>query len=162
LSLFPPPDEYSLHIAETVDLGHGRIEQRHLAVLPIYDDFLAWPGARLMLRMERTFTHKRTGQRMHEIDYALCSLDLAQVSAHDLLALWRGHWAIENRLHYVRDVTLTEDASRIRSGRAPQVMAAVRNITIAAARLAGFPNIAEALRFFAQKPYRALAQFILF
>jgi predicted transposase YbfD/YdcC len=151
-----------MQVCETLDLGHGRIEQRHLTVLPVYDDFLAWPGARLMLRMERTLRHKRTGLLMHEIDYALSSLDLAQVSAQHLMQLWRGHWAIENRLHYVRDVTFAEDASRIRSGHAPQVMAAIRNVAIAGARRAGFPNVAEALRFFAQKPYRALAQFVLF
>ena len=151
-----------MQVSQTLDLAHGRIEKRHVSVLPIYDDFLAWPGARLLLRMERTFTHKTTGQLMHEIDYALCSLDLEQVSAHSLLTLWRGHWLIENRLHYVRDVTFGEDASPIHAGRAPQVMAAFRNLAIAAARLAGFSNIAEALRTFAQFPYRALAQFVLF
>jgi len=150
-----------MQISQTFELAHGRMEHRHLTVLPIYDDFLAWPGARLMLRMERTFIHKRTGQLMHEIDYALSSLDLAQVDAQDLLRLWRGHWQIENRLHYVRDVTFGEDACAIHAGRAPQVMAALRNLVIAAARLAGFSNLAEALRSFAQFPYRAAAQFIL-
>jgi len=151
-----------MQVSQSLDLAHGRIEKRQLTVLPIYDDFLDWPGARLMLRMERTFIHKATGQLMHEIDYALSSLDLAQVSAHDLLALWRGHWQIENRLHYVRDVTFGEDASPIRAGRAPQVMAAVRNVAIATARRVGFSNIADALRSFAQFPYRAAAQFVLF
>lgn len=151
-----------MQVCETLDLGHGRIERRHLTALPIYDDFLAWPGARLMLRMERTFTHKGTARVMHEIDYALCSLDVDHVSAADLMRLWRGHWHIENRLHYVRDVTFAEDASRIRAGHAPQVMAAIRNAAMTAARLAGFSNIAEALRFFAQMPYRALARFALF
>lgn len=151
-----------MQVCETVDLGHGRIEKRPLTVLPIYDDFLAWPGARLMLRMERTFIHQQTAQVMREIDDALSSLDLAQVCATDLMRLWRSHWQIENRLHYVRDVTLGEDASQLQAGRAPQVMAAIRNIAIAGARLAGFSNIAEALRFFAQMPYRALAQFVLF
>ncbi len=151
-----------MQVCETLDLGHGRIERRHLTVLPIYDDFLAWPGARLMLRMERTFIHKATGQPMREIDYALSSLDLAQVSAHELLTLWRTPWHIETRLHYVRDVTFGEDASPIRVGRAPQVMAAIRNVAIASARLAGFSNIADALRAFAQFPYRVAAQFVLF
>lgn len=150
-----------MHVCHSLDLAHGRIEKRHLTVLPVYDDFLAWPGARLMLRMERTVIHKATGQLMHEIDYALSSLDLAQVSAQDLLTLWRGHWHIQNRLHYVRDVTFGEDASRIRAGHAPQAIAALRNVAIAAARLAGFSNIADALHSFAQFPYRAAAQFVL-
>jgi predicted transposase YbfD/YdcC len=151
-----------MQVCETFDLEHGRIERRHLTVLPVYDDFLDWPGARLMLRMERTFTHKATAKVMHEIDYALCSLDVEDLSAADLMRLWRSHWHIENRLHYVRDVTLAEDASPIRAGHAPQVMAALRNVALTAARTAGFSNIAEALRFFAQKPFRALARFALF
>lgn len=150
-----------MQISQSIDLAHGRVEHPHLTVLPIYDDFLAWPGARLMLRIERTFLHKRSGQLMHEIDYALASLDLEMVDAQDLLTLWRGHWHIENCLHYVRDVTLGEDASSIHAGRAPQVMAAIRNVVMAAARQAGFSNIADALRSFAQFPYRAAAQFIL-
>ncbi|MCC7208423.1 MAG: hypothetical protein IT323_14035 [Anaerolineae bacterium] len=112
--------------------------------------------------MERTFTNKATAQVMHDIDYALCSLDVDAVSAADLMWLWRRHWHIENRLHYVRDVTVAEDASPMRAGRAPQVMAALRNVALTAARLAGFSNIAEALRFFAQKPFRAFARFALF
>lgn len=150
-----------MQAAQTIDLGHGRIERRQLWALPIFDDFLDWPGAHLMLRMERTFMTKATGALMHELDYALSNLDLALVDASGLLTLWRQHWHIENRLHYVRDLTLTEDASRVRSGQAPHVLAAVRNVVITAARRAGFANIAEALRTFAQKPYLALAQFIL-
>jgi hypothetical protein len=150
-----------MQAAETLDLGHGRIERRRLWALPVYDDFIDWPGARLLLRLERTVIHKATGQLSRKVDYALSSLDLTQTPAPVLLTLWRQHWHIENRLHYVRDVTLAEDASRVRSQAAPQVLAAVRNVVITAAHRAGFPNIAEALRVFAQKPYLALAQFIL-
>ena len=146
---------------QTIDLDHGRIERRQLWALPIYDDFIDWPGARLMLRLERTVIDKATGELSRELDYALSSLDLTLLDAPGLLALWRQHWHIENRLHYVRDVTLGEDASRVRSGAAPQVLAAVRNVVITAARQAGFSNVADALRTFAQKPYWALAQFIL-
>jgi hypothetical protein len=150
-----------MQAAQTIDLGHGRIERRQLWALPVYDDFLDWPGARLMLRLERTVIHKATGELSRELDYALSSLDLATLDARGLLTLWRQHWHVENRLHYVRDVTFAEDASRVRSGAAPQVLAAIRNVVISAARQAGFTNVAEALRAFAQKPYLALAQFIL-
>ena len=78
-----------------------------------------------------------------------------------LLELWRGHWQIENRLHYVRDVTMGEEACRVRSGQAPRVLAALRNTTLNVLRLADVTNIAEALRAFAQNPYRALGQLIL-
>ena len=63
-----------------------------------------------------------------------------------MLALARGHWGIENRLHYVRDVTLGEDACRVRSDAAPQVLAALRNVVLTLLRAAGHTNIAAALR----------------
>jgi hypothetical protein len=150
-----------MRYAEQTNAGHGRLEIRRLWVLPLYDDFLAWPGARLMLRLERTFIRKATGQRLLELEYALASWDGDQSTAAQLLALWRGHWQIENCLHYVRDVTLGEDASRVRKHHAPQTFAAIRNLVIATAHRAGFTNVAQALRVFAQKPYWALAQFIL-
>jgi len=150
-----------MQYAEAVNLGHGRIEQRRLWALPIYDDFLDWPGVCLMLRLERTRIHKPSGQKTTELAYALTSLSLDNVTPQQLLTLWRGHWQIENRLHYVRDVTLGEDACRVRSGHAPQALAAIRNTVLAVLRLAGYPNIAEALRTFAQNPYRALGHFIL-
>jgi predicted transposase YbfD/YdcC len=150
-----------MEYAEQTNVGHGRIERRRLWALPIYDDFIAWPGARLMLRLERSFTDKRSRKTTVELDYALCSLSLDQVSAEELLALWRGHWLIENRLHWVRDVTLGEDACRVRTGQAPQALAAMRNVVITTARvLAGFTNIAEALRTYAQFPECALLHFI--
>ena len=68
----------------------------------------------------------------------------------------RGHWEIENRLHWVRDVTYGEDHSRIRTGTAPRAMASLRNLAISALRLAGQHNIAAALRHMARHPTRPL------
>ena len=59
----------------------------------------------------------------------------------------RRHWGIENGLHYVRDVTFAEDASRIRTGSGPRIMASLRNLAIAVLRRAGYTNIAEGLRW---------------
>ena len=115
-----------------------------------------------MLRLERTVIHKNTGILRRDIAYALSSLDLSSVSAYDLLRVWRQHWHIENRVHYVRDVTLGEDACRVRTAHAPRTLAAVRSTILSALRLRGVLNIAEALRTFAQFPYRALAHFVLF
>jgi predicted transposase YbfD/YdcC len=130
--------------------------------LRVYDDFLDWPGARLMLRLERTVIHKATGELHREVAYALSSLDLASLNAATLLTLWRQHWHIENRVHYVCDVTLGEDACRVRSGAGPRVLSAVRRTVLTTLRAHGVTNVAEALRTFAQFPYRALAHFILF
>jgi predicted transposase YbfD/YdcC len=81
----------------------------------------------------------------------ITSLEL-QWSAADLLALVRGHWRIENTLHYVRDVTLGEDASTIRSGAAPRVLAALRNTVLGLLHCRRWPNIAAALRHYAWRP----------
>ncbi len=59
----------------------------------------------------------------------------------------RGHWGIENKLHYVRDVSYGEDASRVRTKNAPQNMAAMRNLAISALRADGWTNIAAGLRW---------------
>ncbi len=114
-----------------------------------------------MLRLERTVIQKATGELHREVAYALSSLDLSSLNADKLLMLWRQHWHIENRVHYVCDVTLGEDACRVRSGAGPRVLAAVRRTILTTLRSQGVSNLAEALRSFAQFPYRALAQFIL-
>jgi hypothetical protein len=85
------------------------------------------------------------------------SLPPEQAGPDRLLQLNRGHWGIENRSHYVRDLTYDEDRSRIRVGNGPAIMASLRNFAIALARLRGVKNIASALRAFAHHPGRALA-----
>ncbi len=89
--------------------------------------------------------------------YGITSLDAGAGEAAQLLRLWREHWHIENRLHYVRDVTFDEDRSQVRVGRAPQVMAALRNVAISVLRLCGAENIAAACRRYAAQPALALA-----
>lgn len=86
------------------------------------------------------------GQRTEATRYFITSLPRPVAGAPTLLAGTRGHWSIENRSHYVRDVTLGEDASRIRKGSGPEVMAAFRNAAIGFLRSTGVTNIAEALR----------------
>ena len=78
--------------------------------------------------------------------YGITSLSVAQANAARLLELTRGHWAIENELHYKRDVTLGEDASRVRTGSAPQVMAALRNTIIHVLSDTVADSLASALR----------------
>jgi hypothetical protein len=89
---------------------------------------------------------RRDGQETREVEYAITSAGPEWADAAALLACWRGHWGIENRAHWVRDVTMGEDASRIRTGAAPEVMAGLRNAALTLLRLSGLTNIAEALR----------------
>lgn len=122
VSAGPPPDrEY----AETIDKDHGRIEARRLALSREVVAHLQWPGAAQVCRIERT--RELAGKTSREIVYAITSLPRERAGPEELLALVRQHWSIENRLHWRRDVALREDASRIRSGNAPQALAALRN-----------------------------------
>ena len=100
---------------------------------------------------------RRRGRVDHEVDvqYAITSLPPERADARTLLRLVRGHWRIENRLHYVRDVTLDEDRSRVRSGAAPQVLATCRNLALALLRRAAHDNVAAALRPYAGRPAEA-------
>jgi hypothetical protein len=115
-----------------------------------------WPGLAQVFQLERQVTRKKTQMTVREVVFGVTSLPPEQADAERLLILSRGHWGIENRLHWVRDVTFAEDKSRIRSGHAPQVMATLRNIAISLLRAAGFVSIAAALRHLAAHPQKAI------
>ena len=148
-----------LVVAETSQTSaHAdRVETRTLrASTALNGDLLGWAGLGQVLWLERRVWQRGRGETL-ESACAITSLLPAQAIAEELLALWRGHWGIETRLHDVRDVTLGEDACRVRTGAAPQALAAVRNTVIALVRLAGGANVAAALRRFAARPAEALA-----
>ena len=89
--------------------------------------------------------------------YAVTSLGPGEADPARLLELWRGHWGIENRVFWVRDVTMDEDRCQVRSGSAPQVMAGLRNLVISLLRIEKVPNIAAALRCCATRPSHPLS-----
>ena len=91
-----------------------------------------------------------------ETVYAITDLRPHQARPDELAVWLRGHWHIENKLHWVRDVTFAEDHSQVRTGSAPQVMATFRNLAISLHRLAGATNIASALRHHARNATRPL------
>ncbi len=101
----PPVDCLDWRQARTVDKGHGRLEIRDIVVSTELNEFLAgkWTGVAQVFRLVRTVTKK--GQTSEEVVYGLTALSPVQAGAQDLLAVVRDHWAIENRLHYRRDVT---------------------------------------------------------
>ena len=127
--------------ATQVDQHGGRIEQRRLWVSQLLVGYSDWPHLAQVCRLERIVRTKgkRTqGQTRRESAYAVTSLPPDQANPQILLALWRGHWGIENRVHWVQGTsTFDEDRSQVRTGSAPQIMAALRNLTISALRLAG-------------------------
>jgi hypothetical protein len=122
-----------------------------------------WPHVRQICRLERHRVPVRRGCPIGpasvEVAYYITSLPPERADAARLLTLIRGHWGIENRLHHVRDVTFDEDRSAVRSGAAPQVMAAARNLVLALLRRQRHPNIAAALRTYASRP-RSAIQFV--
>jgi hypothetical protein len=119
-----------------------------------------WPHVHQICRLERHRLPVRrgvpTGSASVETTYYITSLPPERADAARLLTLIRGHWGIENRLHYVRDVTFDEDRSSVRSGAAPQVMAASRNLVLALLRRQRHTNIAAALRTYAGRPDAAI------
>jgi len=150
---WPAPDEAPFATAVEYRQHGDRIETRRLWASSALVGYSDWPGLRQACKIERRVVGK--GGVSHETAYAVTSLGL-DTSPAELLRLWRGHWAIENRLHYVRDVTFGEDASHVRSGAAPEVLAALRNAALGLLRAAGHTNIAAALRQMAWQPGTAL------
>jgi predicted transposase YbfD/YdcC len=130
--------------ATTIEKGHGRIEKRTIRTTTILTKHQDWKGLKqgFELVRERTINGKTTQEKVHGIT----SLSREQASPERLLELARGHWGIENGLHYRRDVTMAEDASRIRKGGAPQVMAAMRNSIVHVLSEIGTSSLAAAMR----------------
>ena len=140
----------------SVDIYAGRIEERRLKASTAMRGYSDWAGLQRVLKMERRITFKRTGVIREEEAYAITSLDESRASAEELMKLWREHWHIENKLHYVRDVTFKEDKSQVRKGKIPEVMAALRNVAITMMRVEGATNIAAACRRYAAQPGLAM------
>lgn len=159
VTLFAEPQVVAdtLTTSQSVDAGHGRIEVRRLTASSALVDYTPWPGLQQVFQLERIITNKKTGHQRHETVYGVTSLTPQQAHAARLLRLTRQHWRIENRLHWVRDVTFDEDRSTVRCGHIPQVMALLRNTTLGLLRLAGHANIAAANRHYAANPWAALA-----
>jgi predicted transposase YbfD/YdcC len=146
------PLRESIATASTTTTHGGRIETRSIAVSSAMAGLSDWPGLDQVMKLERTVLKKATGEIREEIVYGVSSLSSRRATPPQLNQLWREHWTIENKLHWVRDVTFDEDRSQVRSGSAPQVMAALRNIAISALRLRKVSNIAAAQRKYAAQP----------
>jgi predicted transposase YbfD/YdcC len=146
-----------LRSAQTVDKGQGRLERRRLTARALLPGDCDWPGAQQVFRVERRVICTKTGEVHTEVSEGLTSRAAEAANPQQMLGFLRDHWHIENKSHWVRDVTFDEDRSQVRSGAIPQVMAALRNTTIGLLRLAGATNIAAACRYYAAQPYAALA-----
>jgi predicted transposase YbfD/YdcC len=126
------------------DRGHGRTERRTIRTAPAGDGL--FPGARQAFRLRRDTGGLDGTRTSKEIVHGITSLPADLAGPAHLNHYERGHWAVENRLHWVRDVTFREDNSQLRTGTAPRALATFRNLAISTIRLAGRANIAHARR----------------
>jgi predicted transposase YbfD/YdcC len=134
-----------------VSYGHGRIEIRTIQTSEMLNDYLDWPGVGQVYRLERQFFWIRRAQiykTSFEIEYGITSLARKQAPAIKILKVRRSHWAIETGLHYRRDVTFHEDATRMTIGASGSILSVVHNLVLGLLKRAGFVNSAKGRRWF--------------
>jgi predicted transposase YbfD/YdcC len=138
--------------AEKVNKGHGRLEKRTLTTSEMLNSYSTWPGLAQVYRLERQFQWWRSGRCYRtscEVEFGITSLSRAKITPERLLGFRREHWGIETGLHYRRDVTFKEDATRMTIGDTGKVMASINNLVIALIHQANFQYAAQARRWFA-------------
>lgn len=131
---------------QVTNKGHGRIETRTIRVSTALNDYLDFPHVKQVAHLNRQVTNLDGSKARSEDVYLITSLSTKKASPQRLLELNRNHWHIENKLHWVRDVTFDEDRSRIRKGHGAHMMASLKNLAISILRTVGFQNIAKGLR----------------
>lgn len=146
------PLSKDIHTAKTVNKGHGRIEKRTLWVSTELNDYLDWPGVAQVFRIERVIWHEKHRGYTRQVEYGLTSLSPKRTPPKKLLALTRKYWGIETGLHYRRDVTLQEDATRLTIGNAGHIMAILNNAVVGLCLQNGYQNLAQARRLFNAQP----------
>jgi predicted transposase YbfD/YdcC len=135
--------------------AHGRVERRVVKVMTVATG-IVFPHARQAIQITRKTRRLNSKKWRTEVVYAVTSLAFEQAAAAEIAAWIRGHWTIENRLHWVRDVTYDEDRFQVRTGTGPRAMASLRNLAVSILRIAGVTNIAQATRHHAWDPLRPL------
>jgi predicted transposase YbfD/YdcC len=152
-----PPAEW--HTVSSVDKSHGRLERRTLTVSSELTGYLDWPHAEQVFKYEYQYQELTSGERGSRVSYGITSLTAAEADAAYLLRMLRAHWMIENGVHYRRDVTLHEDACRLRWGHAAHVMAILNNLLLSLVLRLGH-NLPDLRRTFNAQPQQALALLI--
>ncbi len=149
-----PPNDFRR--AQTVEKGHGRIEKRTITVSSMLADYSTWPELAQVFKLESQRTNA-LGITKTEVRYGVTSLPVYLADPKRLLALSRGHWGIENGLHYRRDTTMREDHAQLRMGHAPEMLAVLNNAVLGLFARQGASNVAHARREFAYHFDKALA-----
>lgn len=137
-----------LRTAQTTNCGHGRVETRRLTASCFLNDYADWPGLAQVFKLERQVVITATGEVRRDTSFGITSLTPKQACPRCLLKLTRSYWAIENELHYRRDTTLHEDATRMKNRIQAQAIAIINNLVIGLVKREGFENLAAARRYF--------------
>ena len=148
--ILPLPEQH----AQTEGKAHGRIEIRSIRVSSELKGYSDWPGLEQVFEIRRRWQYK--GQWHESVRYGVTSLPAMIAIPERLLTLKRGHWIIENGLHYVKDVIMGEDKSTIHADNGPKIMAALRNTALSLLRHAGYSTIAARMRYNSPHPQAAL------
>jgi predicted transposase YbfD/YdcC len=141
----------------TSQKGHGRLETRTLTCGNAHIEDVDWPDVQQVVRRECERLIIKSGKRSSEVTYGMVSMTPTQAGAATIEALWRGHWTIEKRLHYVRDVSFGEDAGHAAQGATAHALAALRNGLLALFRQAQWRSVPDALAHFGASVTRAFA-----
>jgi len=140
---------------QTVEKGHGREERRTLTASTELQTYLDWPDAAQVFQLERHVKRTADGRTTQETAYGITSLTASEAAPAGLLAFTRGHWGIENGLHYRRDETLREDWCHLKGGHAPRAMAVINNLIIGIVLHLGWTNLPAARRYYDAHPAEA-------
>ena len=143
----PAPKDFQT--ARTVSKAHGRHEERTLTTSSLLNAYLKWPAVAQVFKLERRTINTLTGEVRREVVYGLTSLAVAQADPKRLLSLTRQYWGIENGLHYRRDKSLHEDATRMRNRNQAQNLAALNNLVVGLVLRQGWRYLPEARRHYA-------------
>lgn len=143
-----PLPELPRTVAETTDKGHGRLEKRKLTLMVDEQQFIDWPGLSQVFKLERYVHQMGTGKESTEVIYGISSCHPQTASAEQMLQWTRSYWGIENGLHYRRDVTLHEDATRTLETPLAKTIAAINNFVVGLSQKLGYSNLASARRIF--------------
>lgn len=143
-------------MATSREKGHGRLEQRTLTTSSMLQGYVNWPYAQQVFRLERRFVRTSDGLVMQETTYGVTSLTAQQAYPAQLLRIVRGHWGIENGLHYRRDDTLHEDRCRLK-GQGAHAMAVINNLILGLLLRRGVVNVPDARRYYAANLHEAVA-----
>jgi len=141
---------------ETINKGHGRIETRNIRCSSLLNEYVDFPNVSQVFCIERVVENIKKETITRETVFGVTSQSSSKASPEKILSQNRRHWGIENKVHYVLDVTFDEDRSQIRNLNGPMVMTCLRRFALSLLRLNGERNIAQACRKLWAKPHLAI------